>query len=88
MDTFLTPEEVATLTGYQQPARQWDKLVALGFLPAGRGRGHPVTVARAAVEAGTPNIGPGIDGGGGHQHTDGVRHSPDLSFQHLRPRRR
>ena len=51
--TFLTGEELVTLTGYKQPRKQADHLRTQRIPYHTNKAGHPI-VARAAVEGGKP----------------------------------
>lgn len=48
---LLTPDELASLTGYRQPARQLAELHRLGFWRARRGRLGAVILERAHYDA-------------------------------------
>lgn len=78
---FLDAGEVEQLTGYVQPARQWDRISQLGLVPLGRGRGHPVTCARAALES-------LLDNHPSRRQNVCQTFTPDLTFSGLNRRKR
>lgn len=52
-DTFLTPEEVQTLTGWRLISKQCTQLKTQGIAFFKNGRGHPI-VPRTAIEGKKP----------------------------------